>query len=78
MAADTNTFLRVTATYDDEHGTGKTVSEVAPNVVTGPLLTGLTAVSDDSQADTARGLTPPSIRRRSTTASAAPAPTRWS
>ena len=58
VAADTNTFLRVTATYDDEHGTGKTVSEVAPNVVTGPLLTGLTAQSDDSQADTARGLYP--------------------
>ncbi len=58
VAADTNTFLRVTATYADEHGTGKTVSEVAPNVVTGPLLTGLTAVTDDSQADTARGLYP--------------------
>ena len=58
VAADTNTFLRVTATYEDEHGTGKTVSEVAPNVVTGPLLTGLTAESDDSQADTARGLYP--------------------
>ena len=58
VAADTNTFLRVTATYDDEHGTGKTVSEVAPNVVTGPLLTGLTAESDDSQADSARGLYP--------------------
>ena len=56
VAADTNTFLRVTATYADEHGTGKTVSEVAPNVVTGPLLTGLTAETDDSQADTARGL----------------------
>ena len=58
VAADTNTFLRVTATYEDEHGTGKTVSEVAPNVVTGPLLTGLTAESDDSRADTARGLYP--------------------
>ena len=57
-AADTNTFLRVTATYADEHGTGKTVSEVAPNVVTGPLLTGLTAVTNDSQADTAQGLYP--------------------
>ena len=41
----------------DEHGTGKTVSEVAPNVVTGPLLTGLTAETDDSRA-TARGLYP--------------------
>ena len=58
VAADTNTFLRVTATYADEHGTGKTVSEVAPNVVTGPLLTGLTAETDDSRADTARGLYP--------------------
>ena len=58
VAADTNTFLRVTATYADEHGTGKTVSEVAPNVVTGPLLTGLTAESDDSQAAPARALYP--------------------
>ena len=58
VAADTNTFLRVTATYADEHGTGKTVSEVVPNVVTGPLLTGLTAETSNSQADTARGLYP--------------------
>ena len=58
VAADTNTFLRVRATYADEHGTGKTVSEVAPNVVTGPLLTGLTAETDDSQAAPARGLYP--------------------
>ena len=58
VAADTNTFLRVTATYEDKHGTGKTVSEVAPNVVTGLLLTGLTAETDDSQADAARGLYP--------------------
>ena len=59
LAADTNTFLRVTATYaDEQHGTGKTVSEVAPNLVTGPLLTGLTAESDESLADSARGLYP--------------------
>ena len=58
VAADTNTFLRVTATYGDEHGTGKTVSEVAPNVVTGPLLMGLTAETDDSRANSARGLYP--------------------
>ena len=58
VAADTNTFLRVTATYADEHGTGKTVSEVAPNVVTGPLLTGLTVEADDSRVDTVRGLYP--------------------
>ena len=58
VAADTNAFLRVTATYADEHGTGKTVSEVAPNVVTGPLLTGLTAETDDSRAAPARDLYP--------------------
>ena len=58
VAADTNTFLRVTATYADEHGTGKSVREVVPNVVTGPLLTGLTAQTDDSQANTARRLYP--------------------
>ncbi len=58
VAADTHTFLRVTATYADEHGTGKTASEVAPNLVTGPLLTGLTAQTDDSRATPARGLYP--------------------
>ena len=58
VAADTNTFLRVTATYDDEHGTGKSVEAVPPNVVTGPLLTGLTAESGDSRADAERQLTP--------------------
>ena len=58
VAADTNTFLRVTATYEDRHGTGKTVSEVVPNVVTGPLLTGLTAETEVSRADTAQGLYP--------------------
>ncbi len=57
-AADTNTFLRVTATYDDEHGTGKSVEEVVPNVVTGPLLTGLTVETDDTRVDTVRGLYP--------------------
>ena len=58
VAADTNSFLRVTATYDDEHGTGKSVEAVPPNVVTGPLLTGLTAESGDSRADAERQLTP--------------------
>ena len=58
VAADTNAFLRVTATYADEHGTGKAVSEVAPNVVTGHLLTGLTASTDNSRADGAHRLYP--------------------
>ncbi len=58
VAADTNAFLRVTATYDDEHGTGKTVSEVVPNVVTGPLLAGLTANTNDSRTNAAQALYP--------------------
>ena len=58
VAADTNTFLRVTATYDDEHGTGKSVEAVPPNVVTGPLLTGLTAETANSRADRERQLSP--------------------
>ena len=57
-AADTNAFLRVTATYDDEHGASKTVDEVVPNVVTGPLLTGLSATTGDSTANTSRALFP--------------------
>ena len=57
-AADTNAFLRVTATYADEHGSGKTASEVAPNVVTGPLLTGLTAETEDSRANAAQAMYP--------------------
>ncbi|MYF96196.1 MAG: hypothetical protein F4210_11960 [Holophagales bacterium] len=57
-AADTNAFLRVSATYADEHGAGWTVSEVAPNVVMGPLLTALTAETGDSLANTGRGLYP--------------------
>ena len=57
-AADTGTFLRVTATYTDEHGTGKSVGEVAPNVVTGPLLTGLTAETVNSLAESSQALYP--------------------
>ena len=52
VAADTNTFLRVTATYDDEHGSGKSVEAVPPNVVTGPLLSSLTASTGDSTGGT--------------------------
>lgn len=57
-AADTNAFLRVSATYADEHGAGWTASEVVPNVVMGPLLTALTAETGDSGAHTERGLYP--------------------
>ena len=57
-AADTNTFLRITATYDDEHGSNKIVREVPPYLVTGPLLTGLTGVTTDSQSATHREFAP--------------------
>ena len=58
VAADTDTFLRVTATYDDEHGSGKVVREVPPNVVLGPLLTGLSAETTASPTKTYLALTP--------------------
>ena len=58
VAADTDAFLRVTATYDDEHGTGHSVEGVTPNVVTGPLLEALSATTDDSTADPPHGLFP--------------------
>ena len=58
VAGDTNTFLRVTATYEDEHGEDKTVSEVIPNVVTGPLLTGLTAETVKSLGDSSQAMYP--------------------
>ena len=58
VAADTNTFLRVTATYGDEHGSGKVVRDVPPNVVLGPLLTGLRAETTASPTKTYLALTP--------------------
>ena len=58
VPADTNAFLRVTATYDDGLGSGRTVQAFTKEVVTGPLLTGLTAETPTSVADTERRLTP--------------------
>ena len=58
VPADTNAFLRVTATYDDGLGSGRTVQALTKEVVTGPLLTGLTAETATSVADTERQLTP--------------------
>ena len=57
-AADTNAFLRVTATYDDEHDTGHSVRKVASNVVTGPLLTALQVTTDAATGDTTRSMKP--------------------
>ena len=58
VPADTNAFLRVTATYDDGLGSARTVQALTTEVVTGPLLTGLTAETATSRADTDRQLTP--------------------
>ena len=57
-AADTNAFLRVTATYDDEHGSGHRVRKVASNVVTGPLLTALQVATDAATANPTRAMNP--------------------
>ena len=57
-AADTNAFLRVTATYDDEHGTGHSVHKATANVVTGPLLTALRVSTGDATANSGRAMNP--------------------
>ena len=57
-AADTNAFLRVKATYNDEHGTGHAVEAVTAEVVAGPRLTGLTAASNNSSSNSARAFSP--------------------
>ena len=57
-AADTNAFLRVTATYGDEHGSGHSVRKVASNVVTGPLLTALQVATDAATANPTRAMNP--------------------
>ena len=57
-AADTNAFLRVTATYDDEHGSGHRVRQAASNVVTGPLLTALQVATDAATANLSRAMNP--------------------
>ena len=56
-AADTNAFLRVTATYD-EHGLDHSVQKVASNVVTGPLLTALRVTTDAATANPVRAMNP--------------------
>ena len=58
VAADTNAFLRVKATYDDEHGGDHVVEAVTAEVVAGPRLTGLTAVSNNSTSHSERAFSP--------------------
>ena len=57
-AADTNAFLRVTSTYDDEHDLAHSVQKVTANVVTGPLLTALEVTTDAATATLARAMNP--------------------
>ncbi len=60
-AADTNAFLRVTATYD-EHGLfDHSVQKVASNVVTGPLLRTLQVTTDNATADATHAMKPASF-----------------
>ena len=61
-AADTNAYLRVTATYDDEHGLfDHSVQKVASNVVTGPLLRTLQVTTDNATADATHAMKPASF-----------------
>jgi len=48
VAADSGQYLRVTATYTDGHGAGKSVEATAHHVVIASVLTGLTATTTDS------------------------------
>ena len=57
-AADTGAFLRVTATYADEHGISKSVGSVPPSVVLGPLLAYLAVTADNASAEGARTMYP--------------------
>ena len=48
-AADAGHYLRVTASYTDGHGSGKTAQTVAPNVVLAPTLSQLEVVTTSSR-----------------------------
>ena len=50
-AADAGHHLRASALYADRFGAGKRVEVVTVHPVTGPLLTGFTAVTDRARAD---------------------------
>ena len=56
--AETGHFLRVTATYMDGHGGGKTVTARTSEVVTADLLSGLTVSTTDSAANSGHALRP--------------------
>ena len=57
-SAETGHFLRVTATYTDGHGSGKTATARTSEVVTADLLSGLTVSTTDSVANSGHALRP--------------------
>ena len=57
-AADTGHFLRVTATYEDGHGTANTATARTSEVVTADRLTALTVSTTDSTANPGHALRP--------------------
>ena len=57
-SAETGHFLRVTATYTDGHGGGKTAAARTSEVVTADLLSGLTVSTTDSAANSGHALRP--------------------
>ena len=58
VAADTNSFLRVTATYADDFDTAATAQRATAEVVIGPRLVGLSAETALSAHDTERRFDP--------------------
>ena len=57
-AADSGHFLRVTATYEDGHGTANTATARTSEVVTADRLTALTVSTTDSTANPGHALRP--------------------
>ncbi len=57
-SAETGHFLRVTATYEDGHGTANTAAARTSEVVTAALLSGLTVSTTDSAANPGHVLRP--------------------
>ncbi len=64
VAADTNAFLRVTATYDDEHDSGHKIEKSTANVVTGPLLNSLQVSTDSATGDATHAMKPAFVAQR--------------
>ena len=57
-SAETGHFLRVTATYTDRHGSGRTATASTSEVVAGPLLTALTLSTGDATDDSSHDMRP--------------------